>query len=99
MNEFETIAIGSGPAGIGAITYLKRANVRFLWFEKGAPGGKLINIHEIANCPGFEAQDGFSLSLKLLAPLEISPAFGEVISLKNALRMNFLILAMNISRM
>ena len=82
MNEFETIAIGSGPAGIGAITYLKRANVRFLWFEKGAPGGKLINIHEIANCPGFEAQDGFSLSLKLLAPLEISPAFGEVISLK-----------------
>lgn len=82
MNEFETIVIGSGPAGIGAITYLKRANIRFLWLEKGAPGGKLINIHEIANCPGFEAQDGFSLSLKLLAPLGISPTFGEVNSLK-----------------
>lgn len=82
MSEFDTIVIGAGPAGIGAITYLKRANVHFLWLEKGAPGGKLINIHEIANCPGFEAQDGFSLSLKLLAPLGVSPTFGDVLSLK-----------------
>lgn len=82
MREFETIVIGAGPAGIGAITYLKRANIRFLWLEKGAPGGKLINIHQIANCPGFEPQDGFSLSLKLMAPLGISPTFGDVLSLK-----------------
>lgn len=82
MSEFETIVIGAGPAGIGAITYLKRANIRFLWLEKGAPGGKLVNIHQIANCPGFEPQDGFSLSLKLMAPLGISPTFGDVLSLK-----------------
>ncbi len=82
MERFDTVVIGSGPAGIGAITYLKRAKVNFLWLEKGAPGGKLINIHEIANCPGFAPQSGFSLSQALMSPLDVSPSYGDVSSIR-----------------
>ncbi len=82
METYDAVVIGAGPAAIGAITYLKRADVHYLWLEKGAPGGKLLNIHEIANCPGFMATDGFSLAQKLLAPLEENPTYGEVTSIK-----------------
>ncbi len=84
MEAYDVVVIGAGPAAIGAITYLKRANVRYLWLEKGAPGGKLNNIHEIANCPGFMPSDGFSLAQKLLAPLEEYPIYGEVSAIKQA---------------
>ena len=78
---YDSIVIGAGPAGIGALTYLLRAKVDVLWLEKGAPGGKLINIANIANCPGFPSMSGFELSTKLLSPLGVSPTYGEVTSL------------------
>lgn len=78
---YDCIVIGAGPAGIGALTYLLRAKVDVLWLEKGAPGGKLINIAHIANCPGFPSMSGFELSTKLLSPLGMSPAYGEATSL------------------
>lgn len=78
---YDCIVIGAGPAGIGALTYLLRGEVEVLWLEKGAPGGKLINIANIANCPGFPSMSGFELSTKLLAPLGVSPTYDEATSL------------------
>lgn len=66
MRETDVVIIGAGPAGITAALYLKRANVSFLWLEKGAPGGKLLNIAEVDNYPGLPHQDGFSLASNLL---------------------------------
>lgn len=75
---YDAVVIGAGPAGIAALTYLKRTNLDVLWLEKGAPGGKLVNIHEIGNCPGFAPLSGFELSEKLLSPLGILPEYGAV---------------------
>lgn len=66
MRETNTVIVGAGPAGITAALYLKRANANFLWLEKGAPGGKLLNISEVDNYPGLSHQDGFSLATNLL---------------------------------
>lgn len=66
MREIDIVIIGAGPAGITAALYLKRANASFLWLEKSAPGGKLLNISEVDNYPGLPHQDGFSLATNLL---------------------------------
>lgn len=66
MRETDIVIIGAGPAGITAALYLKRANASFLWLEKSAPGGKLLNISEVDNYPGLPHQDGFSLANSLL---------------------------------
>ena len=66
MRETDVVIVGAGPAGITAALYLKRANASFLWLEKSAPGGKLLNISEVDNYPGLPHQDGFSLATNLL---------------------------------
>ncbi len=66
MRETNVTIIGAGPAGITSALYLKRANVPFIWLEKGMPGGKLVNIAEIGNYPGLPNQDGFSLASNFL---------------------------------
>lgn len=79
---YDVIVIGAGPAGIAALTYLKRTKVDVLWLEKGAPGGKLVNIHWVENCPGFAPLSGFELSEKLLLPLDLTPEYGAVDGLR-----------------
>ncbi len=66
MRETNVVIIGSGPAGITAALYLKRANVSFIWLEKGMPGGKLVNLAEVGNYPGLPSQDGFTLASAML---------------------------------
>ncbi|MBU8920619.1 MAG: NAD(P)/FAD-dependent oxidoreductase [Bacteroidales bacterium] len=45
--------IGAGPAGIAAAIYLKRADIPFVLFESGEPGGLLRNAFLVENYPGF----------------------------------------------
>ena len=86
MKQTEVVIIGAGPAGITAALYLKRANVPFLWLEKGAPGGKLLNIAEVGNYPGLPSRSGFELALELLKSTEglgVKPQRGDVKSVEN----------------
>ena len=45
--------IGSGPTGIAASIYLKRAGFDIISFERKKIGGLLINANLVENYPGF----------------------------------------------
>ena len=81
MVNTDILIIGAGPAGISAALYLARANASFVWLEKSAPGGKLLNIHEVGNYPGIPNANGFDLAMSLLKSTEslgVSSTYGEV---------------------
>ena len=81
MVNTDILIVGAGPAGISAALYLARANASFVWLEKSAPGGKLLNIHEVGNYPGIPNANGFDLAMSLLKSTEtlgVSSTFGEV---------------------
>jgi len=59
---YDLLIIGSGPAGLSAAIYASRANLKTAIIESGAPGGKVINIDEIANYPGIASISGFDLA-------------------------------------
>ncbi|MGB4657657.1 MAG: thioredoxin-disulfide reductase [Mobilitalea sp.] len=62
---YDSIIIGSGPAGLTAAIYAKRAELNTLVIEKAAiSGGQIINTYEIDNYPGFPGISGFDLSIK-----------------------------------
>ncbi|MCI2110936.1 MAG: NAD(P)/FAD-dependent oxidoreductase [Bacilli bacterium] len=62
MQRHDIAIIGAGCAGLTAALYLKRASKDLVLLEKGAPGGKLLTVNEIANYPGFEKVPGFVLA-------------------------------------
>ncbi len=59
----DVIICGSGPAGMSAALYLKRANLNILVIEKGTPGGKLISTALIENYPGYIENTGIDLAM------------------------------------
>lgn len=60
---YDTIIIGSGPAGLTAGIYGKRAELDVLIVEKGAvSGGQIINTYEVDNYPGMPGISGFDLA-------------------------------------
>lgn len=62
---YDVIIIGSGPAGLAAAIYAKRAELNMLVIEKAAlSGGQIINTYEVDNYPGFSGISGFDLSMK-----------------------------------
>lgn len=84
MKQYDSLIIGAGPAGISAALYLKRANIPFIWLEKSAPGGKLLNLAEVDNYPGLPAVSGYDLALKLLESTnnyEVCPQTDSVFSI------------------
>lgn len=83
--QTQVVIIGAGIAGITASIYLKRSNIDFVLLDKGAPGGKLNNIHQIENYSGFMPVSGPVLSQNLLKQaqnLGISVDYGNVIGVK-----------------
>ncbi len=84
MEEKDVIIIGSGIAGISAAIYLKRSNVSFALLDKGAPGGKLNNIHRIDNYAGTPSISGPGLASVLLeqaTSLGVSFDYGNVVAI------------------
>ena len=77
--------IGSGPAGIAAGIYLKRAGFKIILFEKNRIGGLLQNAHLVENYPGFP--DGISgvklceFMKKHLEKWKIKPIFEKIIKI------------------
>lgn len=62
---YDVIIIGSGPAGLAAAIYAKRAELNLIVIEKaGLSGGQIINTYEVDNYPGTPGISGFELSTK-----------------------------------
>lgn len=81
MEKFDVIIIGAGPGGMTAAIYTKRANLKTLMLEKGAPGGKMLSTWEIENYTGTGKLTGFELSEKMFnhtQELEVEYRYGDV---------------------
>ena len=62
---YDLIIIGSGPAGLSAAIYAKRAGLELLVLEK-APmsGGQVLNTYEVDNYLGMTGMNAFELGMK-----------------------------------
>ena len=74
--------IGSGPAGMAAAIYAKRAMLDSLLLEKEyVPGGQVIQTYEVDNYPGLPKMNGMELSNRFAEhakELGIETKIGEV---------------------
>lgn len=62
---YDIIIIGSGPAGLTAAIYGKRAGLTTLLLEsRGMSGGQILNTYEVDNYPGLSGISGFELGQK-----------------------------------
>ena len=62
---YDLIIIGSGPAGLCAAIYGKRAGLDTLVLEKlPMGGGQVLNTWEVDNYPGLPGINGFDLGMK-----------------------------------
>lgn len=76
---YDLVIIGSGPAGLSAAVYAKRACLSVLAIEKEAfAGGQMIYTEEVDNYLGLNAKSGFELaeSFKQHA-LDLDVSFAE----------------------
>lgn len=65
MKMYDLIIIGSGPAGLCAAIYGKRAGLDTLVLEKlPMGGGQVLNTWEVDNYPGLPGINGFDLGMK-----------------------------------
>lgn len=62
---YDVVIIGSGPAGMAAGIYAKRAGLGVVILEKtGISGGQVLSTYEVDNYPGLPMSNGFDLSEK-----------------------------------
>ena len=62
---FDLIIIGSGPAGLGAAVYGKRAGLSLLVIEKNPmSGGQVLTTYEVDNYLGLPGINGFDMGVK-----------------------------------
>lgn len=78
---YDTIIIGSGPAGMTAALYAARSNLKVALLERGIPGGQMNNTSDIENYPGYANISGPELAEKMFESLEklgVEHLFGYV---------------------
>jgi len=63
---YDILIIGTGPAGITAGIYAKRANLKVAMFEKDTPGGQLSKYNEIENYTGAKKVAGYELATMMI---------------------------------
>lgn len=63
---YDILIIGTGPAGITAGIYAKRANLKVAMFEKDTPGGQLSKYNEIENYTGTKKLAGYELATMMI---------------------------------
>ncbi|MBO8127621.1 MAG: thioredoxin-disulfide reductase [Peptococcaceae bacterium] len=49
----DLVIVGGGPAGLSAGIYAVRSGLDVVLYERGAPGGAILNTEKIENYPGF----------------------------------------------
>ena len=60
---YDVIVVGSGPAGMSAAVYGKRAGLNLLLIEKNpVAGGQIINTYEVDNYLGLPGINGFDMA-------------------------------------
>lgn len=82
--NFDVVVIGSGPAGIAASIYLKRANLDVVMIDGNAPGGQINRVSMIENYPGFSKIAGADLAFNMFSQtqeLGIPYKYGTVIDI------------------
>ena len=62
---YDLIIIGSGPAGLSAAVYGRRAGLELLVIEeKPMSGGQVLNTYEVDNYLGLPGMNGFDMGMK-----------------------------------
>ena len=62
---YDVIIIGSGPAGLSASVYAKRAGLKALTLEKNpVSGGQVLNTYEVDTYLGLPGINGFDMGMK-----------------------------------
>ena len=62
---YDVIVIGSGPAGLNAALYAKRAGLSVLVIEKSpVSGGQVLTTYEVDNYLGLPGMNGYDLGMK-----------------------------------
>ncbi len=68
---YDLIIIGSGPAGLSAAVYAKRAGLNLLVLEKSPmSGGQVLNTYEVDNYLGMPGVNGFDMGMAFRAHAE-----------------------------
>lgn len=83
---YDTIIIGSGPAGMTAALYAARSNLKVALLERGIYGGQMQNTADIENYPGYANISGPELAEKMYEPLEkfgVEHVFGQVVRVES----------------
>ena len=83
---FDIIVIGSGPAGLTAAIYARRAGKSVLVLEKSAFGGQITYSPKIENYPGYAGLSGNELADKMIEQalgLGAEVGFEEVLGIKD----------------
>lgn len=83
---YDVIIIGTGPAGLAAAIYAKRARLNMLLLDKSRfAGGQVLTTYEVDNYPGFPGISGMELGKKFkehAKELGAEVAAEEVLSIK-----------------
>lgn len=67
---YDIIIIGSGPAGLTAAIYARRAKKEVLVIEKETMGGNITHSPKVENYPGYDSISGLELADRFLAQSE-----------------------------
>ena len=61
---YDVIIAGSGPAGLSAAVYAKRAMLDMVVVEKaGYSGGQIVNTSDVDNYLGMQGVSGFDMAM------------------------------------
>ena len=65
---YDLVIIGSGPAGLSAAVYAKRAGLNLVVLEKNPmSGGQILNTYEVDNYLGLPGINGFDMGMQFRA--------------------------------